>query len=416
MHQPSVTTWGWSKWGWWLYERAPVVLEDAAKRGMPFVLPWCTLSVPVVLLRGLNRYSGQPWTILMAGADHAIDNIAHRYFACPPRREAIGSLPLWEVPSTLQRLGASADLVIARVDRLSARLLFRSNYLRVPESIGTWLAVPDDLNELKRTNRSVKADLRRIRLDRLTFAVSHAEADCETFYRTMYVSYMRSRHGELAFIRSLPQVRRVFRRGGVLWVLREGQRIAGQLFSQREGVLYCVGLGTAGGDPALLRKGALAATYFFSLQYAQSQGLTRIDFGGSPPALSDGLLRYKRKWGVQLAARPQTPYDYLFWWRRPTEQVIAFLAHRQLIFRQNGHWVTVTALDPGCVATPELVHKLRRSLSLPGLRRLVILSPGGEEDNNLQIPQLLEQPQVEGESEVVLCPASRFLQEFGGID
>jgi hypothetical protein len=258
--------------------------------------------------------------------------------------------------------------------------------------------------------------MRRIRLDRLTFAVSHAEADCETFYRTMYVSYMRSRHGELAFIRSLPQVRRVFRRGGVLWVLREGQRIAGQLFSQREGVLYCVGLGTAGGDPALLRKGALAATYFFSLQYAQSQGLTRIDFGGSPPALSDGLLRYKRKWGVQLAARPQTPYDYLFWWRRPTEQVIAFLAHRQLIFRQNGHWVTVTALDPGCMATPELVQKLRRSSSMPGLRRLVILSSAGEGNDTLGGPQLLEQPQVEGESEVVLCPASRFLQEFGGID
>jgi hypothetical protein len=202
----------------------------------------------------------------------------------------------------------------------------------VSESVGSWLAVPDDLNKLKRTNRSVKADLRRIRRERFTFTVSHAEEDCETFYHTMYVPYLRRRHGELAVVRSLPQVRRVFRRGGVFWILCEGQRIAGQLFFQREGVLYCVGLGTAGGDPSLLRKGAIAATYFFSLQYAQSQGLARIDLGGSPPSLSDGLLRYKRKWGARLTAKPQTPYDYLLWWQRPTEQIIALLAHRQLIF------------------------------------------------------------------------------------
>jgi hypothetical protein len=416
MYQPNVTPWGWNELRWWLYERAPVVLEDAAKKGLPFVLPWCTLSMPVVLLRGPSRYSGQPWTVLMAGAHHAIDNIAHRYFACPPQRETVGSLPLWRVSATLQRLGASVDLVIAYVDRLSARLFFRSNYLRVPESVGSWLAVPDDLNKLKRTNRSVKADLRRIRREQFTFTVSHAEEDCETFYHTMYVPYLRKRHGELAVIRSLPQVRCIFRRGGVFWVLCEGQRIAGQLFSQRDGVLSCVGMGMADGDPSLLRKGAIAATYFFSLQYAQSQGLTRIDLGGSPPALSDGLLRYKRKWGARLTAKPQTPYDYLLWWRRPTEQIIALLAHRQLIFRKAGQWAAVTALDPGCVATPELVHKLHRSLSMPGLRRLVILSSGGEGGNGLGGPQLLQPSREEGESEVVFCPTDRFLREFGGVE
>lgn len=415
MRQPSAEAWRWTDLATRLYVHAPAVLEDAAKRCMPLVLPWCALCIPVVMLRGLNPYSGRPWTILMAGAQHAVDNISHRYFACPPQREAVGSLPLWQLPSTLQRLGVSADLTIARVDRLSARLFSRTNYLRIPESVGAWLAIPDDLNKLTRANRSVKGDMRRIRRERLTAEVSRAEPDCEIFYHTMYVPYMRRRHGELAVIRSLPQMRRAFRRGGILWVLREGQRIAGDLFHQRDGVLYRVGVGTAGGDPSLLGKGALAAVYFFSLQYAHNQGWTCIDLGGSPPALNDGLLRYKRKWGARLTAQPLTHYDYLMRWERPSEQVVDYLAHRALIFRRHGQLAAVTALEPESVATPALAQQIHRSLAIPGLQRIFVISSNWKAGNSILAQQTLERSSTDDESEVVFCDADHFLQECGGV-
>jgi hypothetical protein len=72
--------------------------------------------------------------MLTAGTQAAIDNVSHRFFARPPQRETVGSLPVWSLTTTVNRLAASADLVIARVDHLSARLFFRTNYLVVPES------------------------------------------------------------------------------------------------------------------------------------------------------------------------------------------------------------------------------------------------------------------------------------------
>lgn len=415
MRQPSAKTRRWTDWVWRLYECAPSVLEDAARWCVPLVLPWLALRVPVAILRGPSPYSGRPWVILMAGSQPAIDNVSHRFFACPPQREVVGSLPLWRLPSTLKRLGASADLVIARVDRLSARLFFRTPCLVVPESVGSWLAVPDDLNKAARANHSLSEDLRRIRREKLALEVSHTQPDCEVFYHTMYVPYLRKRHGELAIVRNLPQMRRAFRRGGILWVLRDGQRVAGGLFYQRNDVLYPLAVGTAGGDFTLTKKGALAAVYFFYLQYAHSQRCTRIDFGGSPPVLNDGLLRYKCKWGARLTAQSLTHYDYLMRWERPNEQVIAFLAHRSLIFRRHGQLAAVTALESGNVATPDLVRQIHCSLSIPGLQRLFIISSGWKVGNRILTQQTLEQPRAGHESDVVLCDADHFLQEFGGV-
>ena len=415
MHQPRAEAWSWNAVAWRLYEYAPAVLEDAAKRCSPFVLPWFALRVPVVMLDGPSPYSGRPWAILMAGSQAAIDNIAHRYFACPPQRETLGSRPLWKLPSILKQLSASADLVIARVDRLSARLFFHTNHLVVPEGVGSRLTVPEDPDKMTRMNHSLKADLRRIRRERLTAELSHTEADFETFYHTMYVPYMQRRHGSLAFIRNLHNMHRAFRRGGILWVRCDGQRIAGNLFQQRDDVLNLLGVGTTGGDLRLMKEGASAALYFFLIKYARERRCTAIDFGSSPPALTDGLLRYKRKWGAQLSAQPLTYYDYLIQWERPSEQVSDYLAHRALIFRKQGQLAAVTALGSGRVATPALARQIHHSLSIPGLQRLFVLLPNWDPSNGMLAQQALEPSSTDDESKVVFCNIDHFLQEYGGV-
>jgi hypothetical protein len=414
MHQPSGERWKWTELAWRLYERAPAMVEDAAKWCAPFLLPWFALRVPVVMLRGPSPYSGRPWAIVMAGDQAAIDNVAQRYFACPPQREAIGAWPVWRLPSTLKRMSASADLAIARVDRLSVRLFWQTNYLVVPEGVGSRLIVPEGPTRASRRNESLRADLRRIRRGRFTAEISHAEADYETFYHTMYVPYLRKRHGSLAFIRNEHHMRRAFRRGGILWVQRDGQRIAGDLFQLRGGVLYALGVGTIGGDFMLMKEGVSAALYFFLIKYARERRCLYIDFGSSPPALTDGLLRYKRKWGCQLTAQPPTRYDYLLRWERPNEQVSEYLAHRALIFRKHGRLSAVTALGPGSVATPALARQLQHSLSIPGLQRIFVLLCDEKADPRIPAQQPLERPSTDEESKIVFCNMDHFLQDCGG--
>jgi hypothetical protein len=300
------------------------------------------------------------------------------------------------------------------MDRLSARLFFGTGYLVVPEGVGSRLTVPEGFTKASRRNESLKADLRRIRRGRFTAEISHAEADYETFYHTMYVPYMRKRHGSLAFIRNEYQMRRAFRRGGILWVQRDGQRIAGDLFQLRGGVLSALGVGTTGGDFLLMKEGVSAALYFFLIKHAREWSCPYIDFGSSPPALTDGLLRYKRKWGCQLTAQPPTRYDYLLRWERPNEQVGEFLAHRALIFRKHGRLSAVTALGPGGVATPALARQLYHSLSIPGLQRIFVLLGNGEADPRIFARQPPGRSSTDEESKVVFCDMGHFLQDYGG--
>ena len=178
-------------------------------------------------------------------------------------------------------------------------------------------------------------------------------------------------------IHNVHQLRRKFRRGGLIWLRRGDHRIAAALFEREGEVFRGVALGTAGGDLTLMKQGALAALYIFEIRCAQKGGCASIEFGGTPPILNDGLLRFKRKWGVQLMDKHQTPYDYLVRWERPNEQVLNFLADVPLIFRNHGHLAGLTAIRPNGVAHADQASMMQRSLWMAGLQRLFVAVPTG---------------------------------------
>lgn len=364
-------------WAWWLYEHAPAGLDDAAKRCAPWVLPWVALRVPVAILRGPTRHSERSGTVVVAGLQPWADYLPRRFFAGAPQREVVGAVPVWALPSFLKGLAVDADMTVARVDRVSARLFFIDGYLVVPESIGCRLSLPVDLDKLAHASSSVKEDLGMLRRERFTKEVSHREKDCEEFYSSMYLPFVKKRHGEFAVIHNLHQLRRKFRRGGLIWLRRGDHRIAAALFEQQGDVFRGVALGTAGGDLTLMKQGALAALYIFEIKCAEEGRCASIDFGGTPPILNDGLLRFKRKWGVQLVDEHQTPYDYLVRWERPNEQVLHFLADTPLILRNLGHLAGLTALRLTGVAPADQASMMHRSFWMAGLRRLFVAVPTG---------------------------------------
>lgn len=402
-------------WAWRLYEHLPVGVDDALKKSVQWLLILAALRVPVAILRGPTRHSERSGTVVVAGDRPWADYLPRHFFACAPQREVVGTLPVWALPSLLKRLAGSADLIVARVDCVSARLFFENDYLVVPESVSSRLILPVDLDKLAHASSSVKEDLRTLRRERLTAEVSHREADCEAFHSSMYVPFVKKRHGEFAVIHNLHQLRRAFRRGGLIWVRRGDQRIAGGLFEQRGDVLRLVALGTAGGDLTLMKQGALAALYIFEIKCAEERRCASIDFGGTPPILNDGLLRFKRKWGVQFADEPQTPYDYLVRWKQPNEQVLNFLADTPLIFKNRGHLAGLTALRPNGVAPANQAPSAHRSLWMPGLRRLVVAVPTGYESQRVSALHEAERGETGHGGETVFCHCEQILPIYGGI-
>lgn len=367
----------WNKLAWRVYEYLPVPAEDFLKRCFQCILPFKGLYVPIVILRGTTRPDGHQGTLLVAGTEQGVDYIINRFFDGEYQREMVGKVPLWKLARTLKHLRTSADLTIARVDRLSARLFFGADYLAVPEWVGSTLTVPDDITKLARGNPSLKSDLRIVHRNGLTYEVTRAEEDFEEFYYKMHVPFTRKRHGKQAFIRNVYWMRRAFRQGGLIWILLGSLRISGLLFRRRGNMLQSFAMGTANGEWEHIKEGAIAALYLFSIKLAKKLGCKLVDFGGCHPSLHDGLLRYKRKWKMNLIEKWDNYYDFLVYWNHINVPVTSFLSRDSLIFRNNHELSAIYIIDHNEPVTQSMVTEIHRSVWIPGLQQLNIVSTSG---------------------------------------
>jgi hypothetical protein len=337
-----------------------------------WLAPLSDAFVATTMLRGTAAGGGHPLAMLVAGPVARVQWLVDRAFEGVPQRESLGHVPGWRLVRTLRRMRGSADLVVARVARRSAaRLGFDDDWLAVPDWIGMRLDPPFDLDAIARRNHSVHDDIRRVRRD-WTAGTSHRADDFAAFYRGMYLPFVHRRHAADAYIRSARRLRRSFRRGGLLWALRCGERVAGLLYEQRRGVLGAVALGVAGGDESWLRAGAIAALYAHMIELARADGCHSIDWHGSRPTLADGLTRFKRKWGAFVYDRPQVLHTTLVHWERMSPAVLAFLGHTPLVFH-DVDGLSVLGVSSGDGA-PDRAQEVAR-LRMPGLRRVVLIVP-----------------------------------------
>jgi len=336
----------------------------------PFLLG---AGLPVFRLSGLARCSGRRATILVAGHQPWIDYLPRRFFAEPPDRELICKPPLRQLPHLLSHMRTSADLTIARVDRISIRLFFQQDYLRAPEWIGTSLRLDEESLALAYSRKSVRHDRRKIRRHGMSWSVSHADEDFTFFYETMYAPYARHRFGEMAGVVPASYLCHEFRRGGVLFIEQNGEKIAASLFSIYGDSHYFMKVGTRNGERWPVEIGALAALYLFGIDHARSLGCKRIDFGASRSFLQDGTLRFKLKWNPGIVENSSHSFQYLIYWNGLIGAAADFFLQNSVIFYDRGRFSAIQALDDD----PGTALKLPGTLRINGLQTLYLISPSG---------------------------------------
>jgi hypothetical protein len=273
--------------------------------------------------------------LIVAGRWSSLDYLSHRFFAGEPSREPLGRAPVWKLPGILRTLGASADLTVARVDALAARLFFDASHLPLPDWVGCTLTIPACTADLARASGSLHADFHFLRKYGYECRISHAESDLAVFYETMHVPFIRERHPQATELEPYDVLRRVFSRGCLLWILREGRPIAGLLLTNEGDHLRFFVNGVAGADRTLLKQGALFATYYHAIEYTRQQGFRRLYLGGCRPCLHDGVLRYKLKWGAIISPQKHLCHRLMVRASKVSETVAAFLAHTPLIFHDR---------------------------------------------------------------------------------
>ena len=49
-----------------------------------------------------------------------------------------------------------------------------------------------------------------------------------------------------------------------------------------------------------VKRGVIAASYYYLIQYSKKSSAKLIDLGSCRPFVNDGLFNYKRKWGTKI--------------------------------------------------------------------------------------------------------------------
>jgi len=288
----------------------------------------------------------------------------------------VADAPILQLEPALERFQEQADLVVVSADRISATLFLRGGYLRLPSVVDARMAVPTGIKALSKLSQGVASDLRRLRRSRYTWKVTTGAADFSLFYERFYLPFVRQRHGELAVAQDCDWLRYHYLRSTVLWIMHDREPVAGTLLNRHGTVLTSVLNGVLDGDVEHLQRGALAALYVQAVEYAHEQGCRYFDFGGSRPSLHDGVLRYKRKWGITLRDRRDT-HDILIRWYRWTPAVAAFLTGTSLIYRLNSGLSAVAALNCREPAAQEDADHAHHLLWTGGLHSLSLINSGG---------------------------------------
>lgn len=334
-------------------------------------------SARALCLSGLEKHSGAPLRCLYFGSGNHlayVRGLIYREHRVEDGREA---LRVWNARRWLTRHEGDADLVVADLPWPYHRLLRGRGLVEVPAWINQRMTLPDRWQDVfAQLRRSARGeDLRSIRKQRLEYRLVCDEAAVSRFYHEMYVPHLTRRFGDAAYIEPEWKIRYCVENGTLMEIRRDGRLVAAQVLWGDRRSMHFLWSGTIGGDVGAQSRGVFPALYYFGILHAFEGGYGEVDYCGSRPVLTDGIVQLKRRWGGCI--HDGWSRDTLFFLPRHLDHANReFLTHNPLIARSGGRLIGKVCIGAGPVAR-EHVERAGQMHVTPGIRtiRLYSLQP-----------------------------------------
>jgi len=329
----------------------------------------------VVLLEGRTE-SGRPLSILRAGISdrQTAYFFASQVFTELSAERVLGRAWLWTLPTLARKHGCAFVLFRVSTPRagLARRILRRANndVLHLPVFVGALVDVTDR-KRLLRSN-SLRDDVRQIRNRGFLFSISKRKQDLATFIRDYHDPYVKKVHGFGAITMDLQRLLASCSNEEIPepWVLLkvelDGEWVAGILLVSGGDKAALMEAGVKGADLALVKRGALQAAYWQSLEYLSGQGHQRISLMHTPPFLRNGVLQYKLKYMPRLKAAREHDGFLLFFDRENDAAREVLLREPSLVF--GGDCLRVVWFSLDLAASPDPISVPIDRLTAAGVK------------------------------------------------
>jgi hypothetical protein len=334
------------------------------------------VRVDVSIASGMEAASGHPLRLLLAGNSRKSAYLLNSAFRDTPETTLRRRVSIWDLKAALRDPAADCDFSIVSLPHFFSRFLSPSSHFVLPNWVnGSVTLLPT--GDVPR-NRSLDSDLRLIKKYRLEPKLSQDRGDFDEFYHRMHVPLIRHSHGSLALIASYESLRKKLRSCELLLVLKDGQPIAGGMIDRSVTPHKLLVLGVSQPIDKHLRCGASAAVYHYAFKHFARQGQRVVDIGAVQPLLDDGVLQFKKKWGLRLRGHQSDCclLEALRW----SPATAAFFERSPFIHQTSQGLCGAVFLGANAPVDDAWLERTRKAYLLNGLENLTLFRPYDEDD------------------------------------
>jgi hypothetical protein len=245
--------------------------------------------------------------ILYSGITQNKNYLADLVFGGSHEEKYQGKKWFWECFGDSNRQ-FSCNLYITDIPVIFKSLFLKRGSFIIPSWIKGEAEIPDDLSLLVNNDWSLRRNQKKIRKNQYYYEVTRDPSQYYHFYHDMYLPYVKAAYGDKAIVMSYENLKAKIRNYELLIVKQQGKDIAGAMLSCTAHEASFSLAGVLDGNLDYVQSGALAALYYFFLSHLQARGYKNVKLGSTRAFLKDGVLQYKKKWGLKLIQASETVF------------------------------------------------------------------------------------------------------------
>ena len=242
-----------------------------------------------------------PLSIIYAGSEKHKNYIASLAFNSSYSEIHIGRTWLWNLISIIMKRSHDCSLLVleTKVKKTFCRLYKDQKSFFIPSWVNGEVDISADISLLTKKEK-LNSDVRKIRKNNLQFEVTNDECQFENFYNSMYLPYINKAHGNQTILMSYEDMISNMSLCDLLLIKKDNEYIGGCLLIYEKNVPRIWSIGVKDANVDYLKAGVLSSLYYFAIKYLKQKGYKKVNFGLSRAFLKDGVLQYKKKWGLQI--------------------------------------------------------------------------------------------------------------------
>ena len=255
----------------------------------------------IYIIEGKERYCKEPLSLLFYGDSQSVNYISQMFFKEKPEVEIIAICPFWKVNRIVMNLSRKVDLNIIKTYDFILEYFKKRGFFIIPAWVSLKIDVSRPFSEItKKFNKSAKRDVKKIKENGYTYEITTDIEKFKKFYYEIRKPYFSKRIGKKALYGSdkYNEIKIAFQNGKLFLIKKGNEYASGFVILTSDNGVSPHFRGTV--QEGHMDQGAGSALNYFLIRWANEQGYKIINFGHTRTFLNDGILRFKRKWGMTI--------------------------------------------------------------------------------------------------------------------